>query len=501
MANTVKRLNYYDHQFLRVPDFTDEQNYHLNMRRLHNSALHTWGIIQGLQVTLASGGTGTAVSVNAGVAIDSTGREIVLPADTNLELGGEAAGTTLFITIAYGEQQTDPTTEAGGPGNTRITEMPNLSFSKTAPADTSMTLILARVPRTTTGLGPVDGSDRRQAGTVLGDNLTISTLTLRKDGIAQSNWPVLSCSAASQAAFNAGLVVNGTGLVVNGSVGVGPAAPNRNLTISGAGSTGTYANIKNGSNEVLLGVDTVAVLSTMTASDLQIRTNNATRVVVGSDGNVGIGARASRGALEVSTMVGNTTALFGKDLGVSLVANWPNIGFNSYFNGTWKSLSPGWSGVIGVDQNDGSMNFMVAPTKAAAADAALTPPSRLSIHVDGKLVSPMWRATQVMNQRQGPLPINAAFASGGGTLVIIFSGSGFSAGGTNIGLVMQIDGSSVATTRSFTNEPSSHKAFTTNILVQANVAAGAHTLTLAPLVGTSTDGNDWFNVAVLELPF
>ena len=498
MANTVKRLNYYDHQFLRVPDFADEQNYHLNMRRLHNSALHTWGIVQGLQVTLASGGTGTAVSVNAGVAIDSTGREIVLPADTNLELGGEAAGTTLFITIAYAEQQTDPTTEAGGPGNTRITEMPNLSFSKTAPADASMTLILARVPRTATGLGPVDGSDRRQAGTVLGDNLTISALTLRKDGVAQPNWPALSCSAANEAAFNAGLAVNG-------SVGIGPGAPTRNLTISGAGTAGTYANIKNGSNEVLLGVDAVAVLATMTASDLQIRTNNATRVVVGSDGNVGIGARASRGALEVSTMVGNTTALFGKDLGVSLVANSPNIGFNSYFNGTWKSLSPGWAGVIGIDQNDGSMNFMVAPTKATAADAALTPtppPSRLSIRVDGKLISPMWKATQVMNQRQGPLPVNAGFASGGGMLMIFLSGSGFSpGGGSNVGMQLQIDGVTMGFARSFTNEAGSHKAFTTNILLVAGIVAGVHTVNLAPLPGTNTDGNDWFNVAILELPF
>lgn len=46
MPGTVKRLNYYDHQFLRAPDFTDEQHYHLGMRRLHNSSLHTWGIVQ-----------------------------------------------------------------------------------------------------------------------------------------------------------------------------------------------------------------------------------------------------------------------------------------------------------------------------------------------------------------------------------------------------------------------------------------------------------------------
>lgn len=87
MPNTVKRLNYFDHQFLRAPDFSDEQDYHLSMRRLHNSSLHTWGIVQGLQVSLASGGTGTAVTVNSGVALDSTGREMVLATNTNLELG------------------------------------------------------------------------------------------------------------------------------------------------------------------------------------------------------------------------------------------------------------------------------------------------------------------------------------------------------------------------------------------------------------------------------
>jgi hypothetical protein len=302
MANTVKRVNYYDHQFLRAPDFVDEQNYHLNSRRLHNSTLHTWGIVQGLTVSVASGGTGTAVTVTAGMAIDSAGREIILPADTNLELGGETAGSAPIITIAYSEVQSDPTTEAGGPGNTRISEIPNLSFTEVTPADRSVTLILARVPRTNTGLGAVDASDRKQAGVVLGSNLTVNTLTLSKDGIAQANWPALSCSGANQA------VLANAGLSLLGPVSIGPAAADRSLSISGAGAAGVFANIKNASNELLLGVDTSAVLSAMTNSDLQIRTNNVTRMTIAKgDGNTQIQSTLIVGPIALPTATGRIT--------------------------------------------------------------------------------------------------------------------------------------------------------------------------------------------------
>jgi len=337
MPNTVKRLNYYDHQFLRAPDFTDEQSYHLNLRRLHNSLLHTWGIAQGLQVTLAGGG-GTAVTVGAGVAIDSLGREIVLSSDVNLDLGvGPEA--TFNITIAYDEQQTDATTEAGGPGQTRVTEQPNLSFSQTAPAVPSMTLILAKVLRTAAGLGAIDLSDRRAAGVVVSPDLAVNSLTLKKDGVLQTLWPKLSCSGANQAALANGSLsldaqreiffVDGgqirsldqnhkivfnrsqnllelyefgdirflTGpsatekmrVMASGNVGIGTPNPDRNLSVTGTGAAGTYANIKNASHELLIGVDTAAILSAMTASDLQIRTNNVTRMVVAQgDGNTRI---------------------------------------------------------------------------------------------------------------------------------------------------------------------------------------------------------------------
>lgn len=529
MANTVKRLNYYDHQFLRAPDFTDEQNYHLSMRRLHNSALHTWGIVRGLDVSLGGSGTGTAVTVHAGVAIDSAGQEMVLPADTVLELGGEAAGTTLNITIAYDEQQSDPTTEAGGPGNTRITEMPKLSFSKDAPADKSMTLILGKVPRTATGLGPIDTSDRKQAGVVLGSDLTVNTVTLKKDGIAQPNWPVLSCGGANQASLaNAGLNVNGNvgiglGRVLrieggtsatdtadyfsfggngtfgidapavpngrfvvqnSGNVGLGLPNPDYNLTVFKTGAnTGVYADLRNSNHEVLLGVDSVAILSAMTASDLEIRTGNVTRAVIAGDTGILTANSAVR--------LGNSDLYFTK-------TDHAHTGFGN---------TTGFAAI----ENDGSTyNALMILGRTTATGRSVKLWDKLQVNgslevtgsVVGKLLSPMWRATQVMNQRQGPLPITVPFASGGGTLVIIFSGSGYGLNSIgNIGMGLQIDGGTVATTRSFTNEQNSHKAFTTNILVQGNVAAGNHTIGLFVLTNTTTDGNDWFNITVLELPF
>lgn len=552
MANTVKRLNYYDHQFLRAPDFTDEQSYHLNMRRLHNSSLHTWGIVQGLGVTATSGGTGTAVTVSAGFALDSTGRELVLPADQNLELGGQAAGTTLFITITYNEQQSDPTTEAGGPGNTRITELPNLSFSPTAPADNSTTLILARVPRTATGLGTIDLSNRKQAGVVLGSDLTVNTLTLKKDGVAQANWPVLSCSGANQAALaNSNLnldaqreifftdngqirsfdqnhkiafnrsqnllelyefgdvrVLTGSGLTekfriqAGGNVGIGTAAPKEQLHVEAGSvylngeSNGVIVDAQGservgfmkypGKEGMLIGDSQLATpvrLGRFTGGTIKSPTKISEDLVINSTGNVGVGTSAPTASMEV---LGTSWNQHLKLTNTAEAGAGPGIFFNAAKR-NWAILATNTTAGAG-EQN---LGFYDATSNVY----------RLAIDANGKLHSSMWQVTQVMNQVQGALPKSGNFNSGGGTLMIIFSGSGFAGGASNIGITLQIDGVNRATTRSFTNEPNSHKAFTTNILVQPGIPAGNHTITLQPLAGTATDFNDWFNVTVLELPF
>jgi hypothetical protein len=72
------------------------------------------------------------VTVRAGLAVDRDGREMVLEADTVLDLGNAASfppGSTVHVTIAYDERQTDPSTSTGAPGNTRTTEEPRAAAS------------------------------------------------------------------------------------------------------------------------------------------------------------------------------------------------------------------------------------------------------------------------------------------------------------------------------------------------------------------------------------
>jgi hypothetical protein len=71
---SIERVNYFDRQYLRLEDFTDEQGYQIAMRRRHNISHHTWGIVEGLEPTIVDG----SPYVSPGLAIDGFGRELIL---------------------------------------------------------------------------------------------------------------------------------------------------------------------------------------------------------------------------------------------------------------------------------------------------------------------------------------------------------------------------------------------------------------------------------------
>jgi hypothetical protein len=160
----IKRLHYYNQQFLVEADFTDEQKYHVDMRRRVSRLLHTFGIAEGLEVQRTAS---RQVTVKAGTAFDRNGRELVLEADQILDLGNLATfppSTTVFVTIAYQEAQTDPSTATGAPGNTRITEAPLVQASTTAPPADGTVVRLARFDKTASGDVPGNPNDLLDGG-------------------------------------------------------------------------------------------------------------------------------------------------------------------------------------------------------------------------------------------------------------------------------------------------------------------------------------------------
>lgn len=109
--------------------------------------------------------------------------------------------------------------------------------------------------------------------------------------------------------------------------------------------------------------------------------------------------------------------------------------------------------------------------------------------------------TAVYANAAGPLPLSGdTFTSHGGVLTLNAAGSGWSSKVDSlIGMNVLVDGKPMGTAQVFTNEAASHKAFIPISVSLPGVGAGTHVVVLQPLPGTNTDGNDFFNVTVVEV--
>lgn len=252
----IKRLHYFDHQFLVEADFTDEQTYHLGMRRRHNKVLHTFGVAEGLQVEKTGD---KEVTVGAGTTVDRDGRELVLDTDKIIDLSTFPGGDDIYVTIAYDEQETDPTTATGVTGNTRVTETPQVQAATTAPPGDGSVIRLANF--TLTGGGNVPGNNgdtfdtglRQFAGSSVAPN-TIGTSELANgavtgDKIANGTIGEKKLDSSTRDK----LVTNGNAHNHSGGDGaqIGHSSLNRDDGTNPHGTTATNIDTQGGTNRIV----------------------------------------------------------------------------------------------------------------------------------------------------------------------------------------------------------------------------------------------------------
>lgn len=160
---------------------------------------------------------------------------------------------------------------------------------------------------------------------------------------------------------------NGGWGLANGVMGIGD-------TSSSFFATGVYAHL-----------GTTAPTLPSTDQAIYANGNNLGSAGVFMGGNVGIGTETPYlSRLQVDGMVGNTTAVFrgsSTSQGISMVADWPGIYFNSYFNGSIRSMAPsGYASIINTDQASGGLNFQTTNVvNPAAGNAIASVPIRMTI--------------------------------------------------------------------------------------------------------------------------
>jgi hypothetical protein len=225
----IKRLHYFDHQLLVEKDFTDEQTYHLDMRRRHNRTLHEFGAANGLNVRK----TGEKkVTVEPGTAIDGIGREIILDAEFVVDLSASTKypkNAEVHVVIAYDEEPSDQVSFAGAEGATRITEKWTIDAVTTPPATDGSVIRLATFKLDGNANVPGNVGDlliegRRSAGPLLAPE-TVGEAHLVDGAVTESK---LADGAVTAAKIASGAVTPDNigalsikGGKIDGSLGVG----------------------------------------------------------------------------------------------------------------------------------------------------------------------------------------------------------------------------------------------------------------------------------------
>ncbi|MDO9338092.1 MAG: hypothetical protein Q7T61_16980 [Caulobacter sp.] len=211
-----KRLDFSSSGLLTAEDFALEQSYHLESQALRCSALHSWGVAWGLEVTVQA--DGQSVSVAPGLAVDGGGREILLTRAMTVNLGDQVS-PAVYLHLGLTSDYTDYRMFATGAGYCRIDDAPVLSVSSQPPLMNGWIVPLACLTFTPERrLQPPDLSTRRYGG------LTVGAVTMGPPAGGAAATMALDSEGQTLVVASPLTDVFGS-LSVHGAVGVGQQAP------------------------------------------------------------------------------------------------------------------------------------------------------------------------------------------------------------------------------------------------------------------------------------
>jgi hypothetical protein len=131
------RLNFFTGLFTTADDWTSEQRYHLEKRKLHLRGLFTPGVIadvmEGLKAEAVEGQSAHTIRVSTGAALDEDGNLIYLPVSRTVSLDRPPAFPAIaYVLIRYNECPEDYRWNVEDPdysGNARVGERASVAFT------------------------------------------------------------------------------------------------------------------------------------------------------------------------------------------------------------------------------------------------------------------------------------------------------------------------------------------------------------------------------------
>jgi hypothetical protein len=177
------------------------------------------------------------------------------------------------------------------------------------------------------------------------------------------------------------LSVNPGGLFVSssGNVGIGTTDPTQLFVVSGNNTAGTAVNIINtssgGYNWNIFSVGSAATLAPVGSLAFRDSTNGVTRMVITSEGNVGIGITPPTTSNFSHLFVGRSFTVFAGS------GNDVYFGQNFYYNGGFKARYSEPSALISTSNGD----FIFNNSSTGTADATLTTSEKMRITSGGNV--------------------------------------------------------------------------------------------------------------------